>query len=407
VAGGYALFRQRQFRELWSANLLTSLGLVMLLLGASWVMLSFTTNPLLVSMVQTATSLPFLVLGIPAGIMSDLYGHRRLLLGAHIWMLLAVGGLAMLTFGGYLNAAWLLVGLAMIGIGLVFQQSAWKPFLHELLPSDQLVAAISFNSLSNKLAQVIGPLLGGLLVGFKGAIIVFSTRAVSHLVMIAVVRRVPKPAAQQHSDAPSYREAAASFAEGWRFLRASRQLYGPLIRLALFMLPCTGMVALLPLEAKENIQTEVIGYGGLLTALALGTVSAVSLMPWLQGRARMSTLSSAALGGFSLAVLGISQWDSMLLDASFLLVAGFCWGILTVAHQWAVQTASPADQRGLMTSFYALTLQGSLAAGSVLFGLIATQLGVSPTILICGLVAASGLLLVRLFPMPDGVSQPV
>jgi predicted MFS family arabinose efflux permease len=95
----------------------------------------------------------------------------------------------------------------------------------------------------------------------------------------------------------------------------------------------------------------------------------------------------------------------MLLDASFLLVAGFCWGILTVAHQWAVQTASPADQRGLMTSFYALTLQGSLAAGSFLFGLIATQLGVSPTILICGLVAASGLLLVRLFPMPDGVSQ--
>lgn len=397
---GYALFRQRRFRELWAANLLSSLGLVVLLLGASWVMTSLTSNPLLVSMVQTATSLPFLLLGIPAGIMSDLYGHRRLLLGAHTWMLLIVAGLAALVVAADLNAGSLLTGLFLIGIGLVFQQAAWKPFLHELLPADQLVAAISFNALSNKLAQVVGPLMGGLLVGNRGAAIVFGIRGLSHLVMMAVIRRVPKPAGR--AEGTSFRQAATSFRDGWRSLRRTRELYGPLIRLALFMMPCTGVVALLPLEAKENIQTEVIGYGGLLTALAVGTVSAVTLMPWLQSRIRMSTLSSTALAGFSLAAIGISQWDSMLLDASFLLVAGFCWGILTVAHQWAVQTAAPADMRGLMTSFYSLVLQGSLAVGSFLFGLIAIRAGVSVTILICGLVAASGLLLVRAFPMPAG-----
>ncbi|MBB3606903.1 MFS family permease [Mycolicibacterium sp. BK556] len=398
MAGGYALLRQRQFRALWLANVLSSFGLVMLLLGAAWVMTTMTSNPLLVSMVQTATSLPFLILGIPAGIIADLQGHRRVLLGAHTWMLLGVAGLAVLTFGGHLSAAWLLVSLSLIGIGLVFQQAAWKPFLHDLLPADQLVGAISLNSLSNKLAQVAGPLLGGVLVGVRGAILVFGTRALSHLVMMAVVRRVPKPTEQR--DDRSFGDAAASFADGWRYLRSSRRLYGPMIRCAIFMLPCAGMVALLPLEAKENIQTEVIGYGGLLTTLAVGTVSAVSAMPWLQRRASMNVLSSIALGGFSLAVLGISQWDSMLLDASFLLVAGFGWGILTVAHQWAVQTAAPNTMRGLMTSFYTLVLQGSLAAGSFLFGLIATQVGVSTTILICGLVAAAGLLLVRVFPMP-------
>lgn len=403
MVGGYALFRQRQFRELWSANLLTSFGLVMLLLGAAWAMTTITSNPLLVSMVQTATSLPFLVLGIPAGIMSDLYGHRRLLLGAHTWMLLCVAGLAGVTFGGHLSAVWLLVGLAFIGIGLVFQQAAWKPFLHDLLPSDQLVGAISLNSLSNKLAQVAGPLLGGVLVGARGALIVFVTRGLSHLVMMAVVRRVPKSG--DGSEVGSVGEAAQSFVDGWRYLRSSRPMYGPMIRCVVFMLPCAGMVALLPLEAKLNIQTEVIGYGGLLTALAVGTVSAVALMPWLQGRATMNTLSSIALSGFSLAVLGVSQWDSMVLDASFLSVAGFCWGILTVAHQWSVQTAAPDAMRGLMTSFYTLVLQGSLAAGSFLFGLIATQVGVSTTILICGLVAASGLLLVRVFPMPGAVTH--
>ena len=406
MAGGYALFRQRQFRELWAASLLSNFSLVMLLLGAGWVISTMTSNPLLVSMVQTVTSLPFLILGIPAGIMSDLYGHRRILLGAHTWMLLGVAGLVALHFRGHLGPTWLLVALAFIGTGMVFQQAAWKPFLHDLLPPDQQVSAISLNTLSNKLAQVVGPLLGGVLVGSKGAILVFVTRALSHLVMMAVVRRVPKPTeATDRGNGGTFGEAMTRFGDGWRILRTSRPLYGPMIRYALFMLPCTGVVALLPLEAMENIQTEVIGYGGLLTALALGTVSAVSLMPWLQERVPMQTLSSVALAVFSLAVLGISQWDSMLLDASFLLVAGFCSGILSVTHQWAVQTAAPADQRGLMTSFYTLVLQGSLALGSFVFGLIATQVGVSHTILICGLFAAAGLLLVRVFPMPVAQEQ--
>jgi MFS family permease len=397
-AGGYALFCQRQFRELWAASLLSNLSLVMLLLGAGWVITTMTSNPLLVSMVQTVTSLPFLILGIPAGIMADLHGYRRILLGAHTWMLLGVAGLVTLHFRGHLSATWLLVGLVFIGVGMVFQQAAWKPFLHELLPPDQLVSAISLNTLSNKLAQVVGPLMGGVLVGTRGAILVLGTRALSHLVMIAVVRRVPKPV--ERSTSGTFGEAITRFADGWRTLRASRPLYGPMIRYALFMLPCTGMTALLPLEAKENIQTEVIGYGQLLTALALGTVSAVSLMPWLQARVPMNTLSWTALAVFSGAVFGISQWDSMLLDASFLLVAGIGSGILSVAHQWAMQTAAPADQRGLMTSFYTLVLQGSLALGSFLFGLVATQLGVSPTIFICAVISASGLLLVRVFPMP-------
>jgi len=398
VVGGYTLFRQRQFRELWAASLLSNFSLVMLLLGAGWVISTMTSNPLVVSLVQTVTSLPFLILGIPAGIMSDLYGHRRILLGAHTWMLLGVAGLVGLHFRGHLAPAWLLAWLAFIGIGMVFQQAAWKPFLHDLLPPDQLVSAISLNTLSNKLAQVVGPLLGGVLMGTKGAMLVFGTRALSHVVMMAVVRRVPKPV--ERGNAGTFGEAMTRFGEGWRILRVSRPLYGPMIRYALFMLPCTGMVALLPLEAKLNIQTEVIGYGQLLTALAVGTVSAVSVMPWLQQRISVKALTSLALAAFSLAVVGISQWDSMLLDASFLLIAGFCSGILSVTHQWAVQTAAPADQRGLMTSFYTLVLQGSLALGSFGFGLIATQVGVSQTILICGLVAASGLLLVRVFPMP-------
>ena len=56
----------------------------------------------------------------------------------------------------------------LVGVGVVVQQSAWKPFLHDLVPEDKLVAAISFNSLSNKIAQTVGPVLGGYLMGLVG-----------------------------------------------------------------------------------------------------------------------------------------------------------------------------------------------------------------------------------------------
>ena len=166
-----------------------------------------------------------------------------------------------------------------------------------------------------------------------------------------------------------------------------------------------GVLALLPLEAKENVQTGAIGYGGLLTALGIGTTAGTSLMPVLQRHLRLNPVATAAVGGFALAVFGISRWDSMLLDASFLLLFGFAWSVLSVSHQFAVQAHSPAEMRGLMTSTYTLVVQGSMALGSFGFGVLAQQASVSRSILSASFVAAAGLVLVRLFPMPESVAK--
>ena len=174
-----------------------------------------------------------------------------------------------------------------------------------------------------------------------------------------------------------------------------------MIRCVALMVPCGAVMALLPLEAKENIQTGAIGYGGLLAALGLGTTLGVSVLPVLQRHIRLNPLSTICLGAFALAVIGISQWDSMLLDATFLVVLGLAWSMLGTAHQVAVQSAAPADVRGLTTSFYGMTLQGSIALGSFAFGVLTRHIGVSRSILVAGLVAMAGLLLVRRFPIPQ------
>ena len=105
---GYDLFRQRRFTELWSANLVLNLGLVMLMLGVSWEMTSLTSSPVLVSMVQTVMSLPFVFLSIPVGMASDRRGPRALLLGSQAWMLLVTAFMAAiaLTGGGTSPRRW-------------------------------------------------------------------------------------------------------------------------------------------------------------------------------------------------------------------------------------------------------------------------------------------------------------
>lgn len=396
TTSGYELFGQRQFRNLWGANLVLNLGLAMLMLGVAWAMTSMTDSALLVSMVQTAMSLPFLLFGIPIGALADRVGHRTMLLGAQAWMLTATALLAIVALPDWweFTPLWLLSMLALIGVGAVAQQAAWKPFLQSLVPPDRLVAAISLNSLGSRIAQAMGPALGGYLMGLAGTAVVLFTRALSHLVMIAALLRIPKVTATSQ-------KVPRSIRDGWRTISGSPQLYGPMIRTLLLMVPCGAVLALLPLEAKENIQTGVIGYGGLLTALGIGSAIGMSIMPALEHRVPLNVLSGIAITVFAFAVVGISQWDSMLLDATFLLFFGITWSLLSVVHQFAVQGAAPPEQRGLMTSLFGMAQQGSIALGSFGFGFLAHWVGVSRAILIAGLLASAGLALVQRYPIPD------
>lgn len=399
-SSGYELFGQRQFRSVWSANLIFNLGLQMLSLGAAWTMTSLTDNPVLVSMVQTMSSLPFLLFAIPLGIAADAVGHRTMMIVSQIWMLVVTAalGLVALPGGGDLTPKWLLAAVFLVGIGVVVQQSSWKPFLYELVPKDKVVDALSFNSLSSDIGRAAGPVLGGYLMGFFAVPVVLFTSAISHLFMLTVLK-----SASAGRAAAVDAEAPRSLRQAWELVRRSPELYGPVIRTALVMVTCGTLLGLLPLEAKENIQTGPIGYGGLLAALAIGSGIGAVLTPVLRRRVPLNLLSAAAVALLSLAVIGVSQWNSMALDASFLLFYGCAWSVVSITHLSAVQMASPETMRGLITAIYALAVQGAMAAGSLGFGVAAGHIGVSRSLLVAGLLAMSGLLLVRRLPLRDAV----
>jgi MFS family permease len=399
---GYELFGDRQFRTAWTANLVFNLGLVMLGLGAAWTMTSLTDSPVLVSMVQTMSSLPFVLFAIPLGIATDVVGHRTMMIGSQVWMLTMTGllGVVALPGGADLTPKWLLAVVFLVGIGVVVQQSSWKPFLYQLVPKDKVVDALSFNSLSSDIGRAAGPVAGGYLMGFFGPPVVLFTSAASHLFMITALKTTRNGRAAGNGD-PGQAEAPRSLRQAWDLVRRSPQLYGPIIRVGVVMVTCGSLLGLLPLEAKENIQTGPIGYGGLLAALAVGSAIGAVLTPVLRRHVPLNPLSAGAVVLLALAVIGISQWDSMVLDAAFLLFYGCAWSVVSITHLSAVQLASPETMRGLITAIYALSVQGSMAVGSLAFGVFAQHIGVSRSLLAAGLVAMCGLLLIRRLPLRD------
>ncbi len=410
---GFGLLAQNDFRNLWIGNFFSNTGTFMMIIAAGWEMSSLTQNAALVAMVQTALSLPFFFFVIPGGILTDLINHRRLLIAAQTWMMVSVALIAWCSWTGRLTP-WLLLGLlTLVGIGTAIHQPAWKTILQDLVTREQSASAVALNSLNYNIGQALGPFLGGLLSGALGAAGVFLCKALSYLSVIGALWPIPDDRLPKPKTGVSASSVVSSLGEGFAFLKTSPILGGILLRYALFILPASGMMALLPLEARREIGTGVFGYGTLmgvlgvgelLGALGIGAVVGALFIPGLKQRFSLDKVVTATLVCFSLCTLGVSQWDSMLLDDLFLIVGGVSWSVMTVTHQVAVQFCSPDWVRGRTTSFYMLTLQGATALGSLTFGWIAQLTTIRESIMLCAVVSMIGILLIRRFPLTNNDS---
>ena len=110
---------------------------------------------------QTAASLPVVILGLLAGATADIFDRRRLLIFWQAWMLAAVAILSVLTFFDIISPWILLILTFLLNIGAAMNSPAWQAIVPEVIPRAQLPDAISLNSAGFNLARALGPALGG------------------------------------------------------------------------------------------------------------------------------------------------------------------------------------------------------------------------------------------------------
>src|SRR2546427_7257800 len=145
--------------------------------SAAWAMTSLPPSPLMVALVQSATSLPVLVVGLPAGAVADIVDRRRLLIVTQTWMLAATALLAVLAFADVMTATLLLALTFALGIGVAMNTPTWQAITAELVPPAELMRAVALNALPINIGRAVGPAIGGVLVAAAGPALVFAFNA--------------------------------------------------------------------------------------------------------------------------------------------------------------------------------------------------------------------------------------
>jgi MFS family permease len=148
--------RRAVFRAVWTAAIASNIGTWIQSVGAAWLMTSLTPSPLLVALMQTATSLPVFLLGLPAGALADVVDRRKLLLVTESWMLLVALALGVLTLAGLISAWTLLALTFLLGVGAALDAPAWQAIIPELVERHELPSAVALHATGFNVAWAIG-----------------------------------------------------------------------------------------------------------------------------------------------------------------------------------------------------------------------------------------------------------
>jgi MFS family permease len=377
------------FRALWIASVVSNIGSWMQDVGESWLMTSLTLSPLLVALVETAGSLPVVLAALPAGALADIVDRRRLLIVMQVWMLIVAAVMGFMALTGHMTTGRLLSLTFLLGIGSAVSNPVWQAITPELVPVEDLAAALSLGGVAVNIARAIGPAIGGLIIAASGPWVVFFINAVSFLAVFIVVYRW-QPAPRTSKLPPE--EIISAMRAGTRYLRHSPELQTVLLRCAVFIICASALWALLPQQARRHLGLGSFGYGALLGCLGIGAIAGAWLLPTLRDRFATNQLVAGGTIVFALSALALAYVHSFLFLAIALIMAGTAWISVLAGLNVSAQTATPAWVRARVLAVYLLVFTGGLAGGSALWGFVAGRFGISTALLISAVGLMIGLL---------------
>jgi MFS family permease len=387
------------FRGLWFAWLAANMTMWMNDVAAAWLMTTLTTSPVLVALVQTASTLPVFLLGLPSGAFADILDRRRYFAATQLWVSVNALVLAALSLAGLLSAPLLLVLTFSNGIGLAMRWPVFAAIVPQIVGRADLPAALALNGIAMNLSRVIGPVAAGtLLAAFSPAAVFVVNTVLAAIAFTLILRWRSEPRA---SPLPGERFVGAMRA-GLNYTLQSPRLKVILLRIFLFFLQSTALVALLPLVARRLHGGGAGTFTVMLSCIGAGAIAAALYFPRLRARfdrdwfVRSGTVLHAALSG--LIVLVPEIWVAL----PAMIVVGMAWISVANSLTIAAQVAMPNWVRARGMSIYQMALMGGSAAGSVLWGQVAEHIGVRGAVLAAAAFGCVVLLLTRRLSVEGG-----
>lgn len=374
ASSAWAPFRQRAFAIIWTATVVSNVGTWMYNVASGWLMISLNPDPLVVSMVQVANTLPMFLFAIPAGALVDIVDRRRFLIVGESAITVTSSIFAALVWLHLIAPAGLVVLSFLVTVGSAITAPAWQAVVGQLVPRADLPAAVAANSVGINVSRAVGPALGGVMVATLGIAAPFWLDAVSNIGVIAALIWWRAP--HKRVDPLPSESFGEAMRTGIRHARYNTHLGATLIRTLAFFVFASAYWALLPLVASRQLGGGPALYGVLLGAIGASAVGGALLLRRWRAKLGADRLVAAATVGTALAIglYAVARGEATAIAAS--LIAGASWITAVSNLNVSAQVALPDWVRGRGLAMYVTVMFGALTLGSAIWGEAAVWAGV-------------------------------
>lgn len=389
--------RERTFRRIWSASVLSNFGQLIQGVGAAWEMTRLTSSPSMVALVQTALMLPLMLVAVPAGAIADMFDRRKIALTGLTFA--TICALTLTTIAMFdLTTPWVLLCFSsLIGVGVALYGPAWQASVSEQVKAEQLPAAVGLASVSYNIARSFGPAIGGLIVLSAGATAAFAVNALMYLpltVAFFLWRREQVPARL-----PPERLHRAIIS-GARYAIHSPPIRIVLIRAFTLGLAAASISALTPLVARNLLAGNASTFGLLLGANGVGAVVGALVVSEVRNRLRPENAVRLCAVVASLMIGVIALSTNIVLTATALSITGAAYMLNIALLNVGVQLSAPRWVTARAIAWFQASLTGGIAIGAWIWGMIASDWGVSNALIASGITLLFTPLIGLLLPMP-------
>lgn len=379
-----SLLRDRAFAALMLYRIGTILSYQIVAVTVGWHVYEITRDPFSLGLIGLAEVLPYFCVAPFAGYLVDHLPRRRLGMAACAGLATTAGLLAVFALGWLpVRGIWpIYAAIALGGCARAFLGPVYNALFARVLKRGQFARGASIGSVVFQAGLVLGPAIGGVLVGWAGKHVAYATAAAVALVAVLALARLqvsePAPILQR---GPVF----ASIREGLRFVFGHQVLLAALA-LDMFAVLFGGAISLAPAFIQEILHYGPEGLGILRAAPALG---AVSVGLWLARRPLQANAGRTllfAVAGFGACIIGFGLSTHFWLSALFLLMSGACDGVSVVLRSTILQLATPDEMRGRVSSINGIFIGSSNELGAFYAGSMARLLGLVPAVVLGGFV---------------------
>jgi len=392
--------RHRDFRLLWTGQAISLTGDGIYLVAIAWLVYDISNKPSALAIVGFAWTLPQVAGLLLAGVLSDRFERRRLLVIADLIRCAAIGTIAALALADAAELWHLVLLVVVYGLGQALFQPAFTAILPEVVPREELLQANALREMLEPLGmRFAGPALGGVLIAVFGVGTAFLIDAITFAVSaLAVIGIRPRP--PPRSEPGSMRR---DLGEGFAYVRAHAWLWGTLVGAAMFLLFTFGpFEVLLPYIIRNELGGDAATFGVVLAAGGAGSFLGALLVGRTGLPRRHVTFMWGAWCVGDLMFIGLAVANAAW---QMCLVAFIAFGLGTAAlvvWNTLMNTLVPPELLGRVSSFDWFVSIGLTPLSFAITGPVASVLGARTTLGVSGALGAATFLFVFI----PGVRNP-